>query len=71
MSQATQKNSSQVLLKNLNKKRKKMRYVAVINGQRYVIVPQATVEEDGTYTKYYVEFDPNAATVSSEEETTE
>ena len=48
-----------------------MRYVAVINGQRYVIVPQATVEEDGTYTKYYVEFDPDAATTSSEEEATE
>ena len=42
-----------------------MKYIAIINIQRYAVIPQATVEEDGTYTKYYVEFDPDAATGSS------
>jgi hypothetical protein len=48
-----------------------MKYIAIINGQKYLIIPQATVEENGSYTKYYVEFDPNAINASSEKTKTE
>lgn len=44
-----------------------MKYIAIKGDQKYMIVPQATVKEDGTYQKTVVIFDPSKITTQNED----
>lgn len=60
-----------VIIESENKKTEgegdRVKYIAIKGDQRYMIVPQATVKEDGTYQKTVVIFDPSKITTQSED----
>lgn len=44
-----------------------MKYIAIKDNQKYMIVAQATVKQDGTYKKNIVSFDPTKVSSQNEE----
>lgn len=44
-----------------------VKYIAIKDNQKYMIIVQATLEQDGTYNKHIVSFDPTQTTLQNEE----